>query len=349
MVSPMRDLDTLAAKTSAGLVGEGLAGAAIAIRLRTGETGQAAAGAADLARGTSLAPQHQFRIASISKTFVFATILRLHEAGTLHLDAPIARFLPDLPYADAVTLRHILMQTGGLPVWATDRVEEIPPAAGWSPRAVIDFHYARTPASPPGGGVVYANVGSRVAGHIAELATGTPIPVLIRRLFLDPLGLADTVPSGSGEIRPPRLCHGYAFDVPGAPRDVTWDVPQAWLWSGGDMYATPADLTRWADALFTGRVLGPLTAALLTERVPGSFHGSTMSHHGLGIMVFTRGMSALGYRGTTPGFVSILGHEPDSGTSVAVLTNSFSPDPHSLHRSGVERAMFDILDRLAGG
>jgi D-alanyl-D-alanine carboxypeptidase len=341
----------IASAAARGIVERGIVGAVVGIRLPDGEHHEAAAGIAGLTSGTSVASNDQFRVASITKTFVFAAVLRLHDEGRLDIEEPIRRWLPDLPFADRLTLRHVLMQTGGLPVWATDRVEEIPPAAEWSPKDVIEFHYRMTPPSQPGGPMVYANVGSRLAAYVAEQAADEPIAKLVQRSFLEPLALRDTIATGSGTVRPPRLTRGYACDGSGPPRDVTFDVPPAWLWAGGDMVSTAADLTRWGAALLNGEVLGPaFTTALRTELTPGQFHGSTMSHHGLGVMAFTAsdGSRVIGYRGTTPGFVSILGVEPERRIAITVLTNSFSPDPYSIYRAGVEHTLFTVLKHLTG-
>jgi D-alanyl-D-alanine carboxypeptidase len=340
--------DDMLSQAAGDLVGRGLVGCVVGLRWGEGAFAAASAGYSDLEAKQAMTTDRLFRIASISKTFVFALVLRLAEERRLSLDEPIARFLPELPFANQVTLRHVLMQTGGLPVWATDRVEELPPATGWTPMQVVGFHYRATPPRAPGGPMVYANVGSRVAGVIAEKAAGKPIAPLMRDYFLDPLGLSDTVPSGAGAIRPPRLACGYDASVAHRPKDVTWAVPSEWLWAGGDMYSTAEDLTDWAQALFNGRVLDEqATRALFGPWARGGFHGSTMSHHGLGVMVFSSdGLDALGYRGTTPGFVSILGFDAETKASVSVLTNSFSPDPNSIHRSGVEQAMFAVLRQI---
>ena len=344
----MRQLSEIARDAATDLVKRGPVGAVVGVRTRDGAYAEAASGHADLALGLPMTADRQFRIASITKTFVFALILRFHEQGLLQLEDVIGQWLPRHPFADQVTLRHVLMQTGGLPAWATDRLDEIPAAAEWSPRQVIDYHYEKTRPVQPSGAMVYANVGSRIAGYIAEQVGGAPISDLVRHSFINPFELRDTIPPGGASRKPERLATGYAFDGQSGPRDVTWAVPAAWLWCGGDMYSTASDLTVWAHALFTGRVLSPeMTQALRTEWAPGGFHGSSMSHHGLGVMVFTQDhLLGIGYRGTTPGFVSILAFQPELGAAVSVLTNSFSPDPNSIHRAGVEQTLFSVFQRL---
>ncbi|MBK6734648.1 MAG: beta-lactamase family protein [bacterium] len=70
-----------------------------------------------------LTPAHTFRIASNTKTYVAATVLRLAEEGRLALEAPLADLLPpDLAtvlaadgYAlGAMTVRQVLSHTAGL-------------------------------------------------------------------------------------------------------------------------------------------------------------------------------------------------------------------------------------------
>ena len=69
-----------------------------------------------------------------------------------------------------------------------------------------------------------------------------------------------------------------------------------------------------------------------------------MSHHGLGVMFFSRGDRRIpGHRGSTPGYAGIFGYDPDTSTAVAVQSNSHAADPTSVHRAGVEDAFFEIL------
>lgn len=335
-----------------GLVGAGIVGAAVAVQTGEAAPEAAAAGLSDLGRGVAMRPDQRFRIASITKTFVAATALQLCDEGALSLDDAIGRWLPGRPHADTVTLRHVLTHTGGLPSWSPYALDDYPEGDPGPPsRAYVDVAYRLTAAGPPGGGFAYANIGSRIVGTIVEQVTGERLPDRIERRLLRPLGLADTVPSGRLGPLPDRLARGYYHaggDAP--PRDVTEHVPPAFLWSGGDMVSTVADLLRWMRALFGGAVLTAATtrAAMVDSLVPGAFDGSSMSHHGLVSMVFGGdGCRVFGYRGSTPGYVGIAGYAPDRDVAVAVLTNSFSPDPHAVQRAAVESAMFRAID--AGG
>ena len=347
----MTDIHPVAAVLAAS-VESGVVGISAAILAPDGVRREFACGSADLGAGTPLTPRHRFRIASITKTFVFALVLQLHEEGKLDIEAPLRRWLPALPHSDRVTLRHVLTQTGGLPTYSHDALDEFPPADSlWTPEALVALAYRKTPPRPPGGGMVYANVGSKVAALVAGMAGDEPLPEAIRRRFLAPLGLDTVVPSGAGGPLPADLARGYHFlpDRP-EPVEVTRRVPPSFLWGSGDMLADPAALVAWADALYGGRVLPrERTRELLTLAHPGRLAGSTLREHGLGVMFFVRdSIRVAGHRGSTPGYASILAYRPETGTSVAVLANCHAADPDSLHRAGVEDALFRILAACGG-
>ena len=326
-------------------VGKGLVGCALGVRRGGREVAALARGLADREADLPLGANTQFRIASITKTFVAALLLQLVEEGRFGLDEPLARWLPERPFADRVTVRHVLTHTGGLPVYSLYELDDFPPADAELARTVfIDHAYERTPPKAPGGPFEYANVGSRVLGHIVELETGEDLTRRMEARLLEPLGLADTLASGWRGPPPPRLARGYLHEGD-LVRDVTHRVPPNYLWSGGDMISTVGDLTRWARALFTGEVVGAaLTEALRTELVAGVFAGSSMSHHGLGVMVFERGGRRLfGHRGSTPGFVGIVGYDPGADVAVAVQSNSYAADALSIFRGEVETVLFGAI------
>src|SRR5450432_3647102 len=80
-----------------------------------------AAGVSDLATGANLRPAAQFRIGSITKTFVATIVLQLVGEGRLRLDEPVARRLPGLlANGEQITVRQLLNHTSGLPDYTGD-------------------------------------------------------------------------------------------------------------------------------------------------------------------------------------------------------------------------------------
>ena len=178
----------------------------------TGSAGHAAFGAR-----AALDPGAGFRIASVTKTFTAAAILRLVEQGRVGLDDPIAEHLAPATFdllrgggydADAIHVRHLLMHTSGLYDYASD------------PKFVAyvlthgRHHWTRTeqvrfaithgkPYAAPGKEFHYSDTGYVLLGEILERATGRPLASAFRRLLgFEQLGLSHTYLE-SLEPRPP--------------------------------------------------------------------------------------------------------------------------------------------------
>src|SRR5206468_5083295 len=65
-------------------------------------------GMANIEERIAAAPDTNYRLASVTKQFTAAAILMLADRGKLSLDDPITRYLALPPYANAITIRHLL-------------------------------------------------------------------------------------------------------------------------------------------------------------------------------------------------------------------------------------------------
>ncbi len=101
------------------------------------------------AEAQPIARDTMYDIASLTKMFTATVALRLADAGLLDLDAPVARYLPDL-HAAQVTITHLLTHTSGLDI-RLSVLREQGAAAIW--RTVYELE----PARPPGTAVAYTS------------------------------------------------------------------------------------------------------------------------------------------------------------------------------------------------
>lgn len=73
-------------------------------------------GFANLEHDVPVTPDTIFELASVTKQFTATAIMRLVEEGKVGLDDPIARRLSGAPETwKAITVRHLLTHTSGLP------------------------------------------------------------------------------------------------------------------------------------------------------------------------------------------------------------------------------------------
>ena len=146
------------------------------------------------ASGDTLTRTSAFRLASLSKAYTAAGVLRLCEQGKLDLDAPIHAVMPDFPYPD-VTPRHLLNHTSGIEDLylevATVNKESLGPILTIS--EVVDMVQAGLmPKRAPGDTMVYSNTGYVFAAGLIEHVSGRSFEDFMRTELFEPMGMTNT-------------------------------------------------------------------------------------------------------------------------------------------------------------
>jgi len=131
---------------------------------------------------------------SMSKTITAVAVLRLVESGRLSLDDSLARFVPQSPYGAAVTVRHLLSHTSGIPnpiplrwVHAAERHDGFDEASALG--AVLRRHSRLT--AEPGARFRYSNIGYWLLGRIVQEVSGTSFEAYVTEHVLARLGIAN--------------------------------------------------------------------------------------------------------------------------------------------------------------
>ncbi|MGH3097182.1 MAG: serine hydrolase domain-containing protein [Streptosporangiales bacterium] len=261
----------------------------------------------------------QYRIGSITKTFVAVLVMRLRDEGKVRLDDHLDAYVSGTPVGDR-SLVHLLSHGSGLS-------SEIP--GDWWERS-----YGRDEATlltaltgdsvkhPAGRRYHYSNPGIALLGTLVERLRGRPWFDVLRDEVLAPLGMERT----SYHPRPPHAqgygVHPYADVVLREPHTDTAAMAPA-----GQLWSTVGDLARWA-AFLTGDTGGALAPATVEEmRQPIHVEDDdTWSHaYGLGVGVDrARGRRLVGHGGSMPGFLANVSVQPEDGTGAICLANATS-------------------------
>ncbi|MFJ4849736.1 serine hydrolase domain-containing protein [Streptomyces sp. NPDC088733] len=255
----------------------------------------------------------QYRIGSITKTFVAVLVMRLRDAGRLGLDDAVDKHL-GATAATGVTIRQLLAHTAGL---ASE-----PPGPWWERtpgglRPDIDGllgEHARL--HPAGERHHYSNPGFALLGAVVErLHDGQPWDELLWSQVLEPLGMARTTRRPQAPHAGGWAVHPYAeLMLPEAVHETGLMAPAGELWSTAD------DLCRWAAFLAAGDE-AVLSAATLEEMrrpaAPGGDHGL-----GLQLTAAADGRPLVGHGGSMPGFVAGLWCDVAEQVGAVVLANS---------------------------
>ena len=209
-------------------------------------------GFADIERETPNSTSTIFYLASLSKQYTAAAILKLESSGKLKVGDPIRQYLVDVPADKSeITIHQLLTHSSGLDDFGFDPLE-----SDWS---VMDRDDAvrgilRTALrSSPGAKFAYSNTNYILLAAIVERASGKPIQEFVRSNLLGSSGARSTQFGWSLKGGSPEVAHSYA----GAEDLGNYlDRPRSWLRVGpGDVLASVIDLDRWFRALKDGSIL----------------------------------------------------------------------------------------------
>jgi D-alanyl-D-alanine carboxypeptidase len=280
----------------AALVAESDAPGGVLLVRTTAGTWQRAVGLAEIRPRKTMTVSGRFRIASVTKTFTAALVLRLVGDGKLLLEDTLDRWLPNrLPNgaAAAISIRQLLSHRSGL---SDDSPEWI--------------------AEPPGR-YYYANRNYLLLGEVVEAVTATTFETALGERILRPLRLGKTEPSTAAAAA--GIVHGYS---PSRPRVDFTALPLTG--PHGGLVSTAADVASFARALFRGTLLPkPLLAEMTTAGSVQGFATAGYTAYGLGLMRFpSRCGPAWGHRGRHYGYTTFLLSTAGGARTAVVLLNS---------------------------
>lgn len=305
-----------------------------------GEIVSAAVGAANLDSGEQVTIDDYFRIGSVTKPMLAATVLSLAEDGLVDLDAPAADYVPadiadNLANADTATVRQLLQMTSGIPDYlGTDEFYFAfldAPDTFWTPEQTLTFAYGLPADFPVGDGYTYSNSNYTLAQIVAESVTGQPLRDIMAERIFGPADMA-TCYLESPDTFAQNIVRGYDYPEDGGDgyADVTTINDGVGLGDGG-VVCTAQDLAKFMPALIGGELIGDEMLAEMLDAVDDGNGGT----YGLGIDYEQDGEYGytLGHFGATSGFQSAMHYLPDENLSIVILTNfaeSEAPEPLSL-------------------
>jgi len=289
-------------------------------------------GYADSVRCTPLTPRHRFRVASHSKSFTAAGIMKLREEGKLGLDDRIGHYVEGLhSEIAAARIGQLLSHGAGIVRDGSDSgqwQDQRPFLSGAELRADL----VEAPVVEPNTRFKYSNHGYGLAGLVIAAVTGTPYCSWIKRAIIDPAELDETEPDMPVADGVP-FAHGHSPKLPLGRRVVIpGDNPTNALASATGFVSTARDLARWFAQLGPAAKESVLTVASRREMVRAQWrnpYSSVERYYGLGIMSGKQGeWEWLGHGGAFQGFASRTVALPEPGLAVSVVTNAVDGAAH---------------------
>jgi D-alanyl-D-alanine carboxypeptidase len=266
-------------------------------------------GFADTTTKQPVTPNTVFQIGSMTKAFTAAAIMLLVEEGKVSLDAPIDRYLKNLPQAwQPLTLRQLLSHTSGLPDYSDNIIHKQREMK--SPTDFIAIEGKQPLDFPTGESWSYSNSGFYLAGMIIERASGQRYGDFLRDRIFKPLNMQQTQAKIANV---PNLATGYD-----APRQSDDDIV---CYAAGNILSTAIDMAKWAQALQQRKLLS--AKSYQTLWTPVRLKNGRRQDYGLGwFLPRPNGDQHISHNGLVNGFASAITYDPRQKLSVVVLTNS---------------------------
>lgn len=251
----------------------------------------------------------KYRIGSITKMFTATMIFQLIEEGKLTLATTLDKFLPSIPNAKQITIANLLHHNSGIhsytddPAYTTWRTE---PKTEDDILSLISKH---GPDFQPGEKFSYSNSNYFILGYIVEKITGESYSQILSRRITSRIGLVNTYVGGKIEVAKDESCsYQFSGSWTHAP-ETDMSIPGG----AGSIVSTPADLTKFIEALFSLKLVSQSSIDQMKNITDGWGMGMFQ------IPFYER--RAFGHNGGIDGFASTLSYFPEESLAVSYCTN----------------------------
>lgn len=302
-------------------------------------------GTGTIGKDDPLTANDYFRIGSNTKTMTVTVLMQLAQEGKLSLDDPIGKYRQGVPNGDRITLAQLAEMRSGLFSYTFDPAFNASldnePQKVWTPDELLNIAFSHPVNFAPGEKFEYSNTNTILLGLVIEKVSNMSVADNFQQRIFTPLGLRHTsFPAATDSSIPNPHPQGYAFgtnvstlqtyelppDQQAAalagtlkPSNQTTSSP-SWTWTAGAAISTVDDMATFVRALADGDLLNKdMQQTRIDSIQPIDPANPAMAGYGLGIVRF--GAHLLGHDGQMPGFMTFMGHDPDSGLTIVVATN----------------------------
>ncbi len=291
----------------------------------------------------------QFRIASVTKTFIGSAILQLVGENRFHLNDNMEKLLPGfLNYGEKITVKMLLNHSSAIPDYATtdeftDKwVENF--TYNWSKEELFGFIKNEDLLDKPGHEGYYSNSNYYLLGLLIEKYSQKSLPEYLKDKIFDPIGLTNTYFPTTDKLGGKYADGYFDFNENGLfeSNEVVTDQNPSAIWAAGMIVSDIHDLSLWIDELFTGTLITPQLQKIRLD-MNMQLHGAPeFVKMGLAVASID---GAEGHTGAIPGFTSVLFRY--KGADIIALSNCFhtKKDMGSVAETLLQKVKTQILDK----
>ena len=274
-------------------------------------------GLANVENQEPLTVDHQFQIASVSKSFVAVSILQLVEARKLTLDQTIDKYFPDMPNAKEITIHQLLTHTSGL--YSGDDLTNYSEVTSVEEIISPAFQPSNLYYEEPGTYSIYSNLGYDVLGAIIEKVSGMPYETYLEENILIPADMTQSGLNIEGNALE-KLATAYNGNI-----EENYEAKvlhPSFGYSSGGLHSTAMDLYKYDRALKSNSLISQQSYDLMTQ----AYTKVGRKDYGYGWYIDTGVENTISHTGNLIGWHSMLLRHQEDKVTVILLTNHDESD-----------------------
>lgn len=297
-------------------------------------------GLANLAEKAPITPETNFELASCSKQFTGAAILRLYEKGKLKLEDDVRKYLPELPVYDEknpITILDLARHTSGLPEYFDLPIVNEKGRSFTKEELLKEFGKQTEKTSlnfPTGEKYEYINSNYVLLAFIVERVSQKSFGEFLQEEFFDPLDMDTTSVFESKTFAPDDPALGYGMNESGG-YEILWGPPAFYKNAGivvgdGGVWSNLADLTQWDKGWREGKVLKPET--IKYALVPSKTRNGEENDYAFGWFVEVEDgvLKKMEHDGLWGGFHNVIIRNVGEDYTLVILSNNDNVAPYAV-------------------
>jgi CubicO group peptidase (beta-lactamase class C family) len=262
-----------------------------------------------------------FQIASVTKTFTSAMVLKLVELKKMSLTDKLSKWYPGFPNSDRITIENLLSHTSGIFDYTRDTVSHLNIEANmmaFLAKKPLDFE--------PGTDWRYSNSGYSILGYIIRKVSGMTYEQAVRHYIFTPLHM-DHSGFDFEHLRNPEKARGYSMGDSGKVAAGYSDSSA--VFAAGAIYSTVGDLYKWHQGLQTYQVVG--------KAMMDKAYTRFKNNYGYGWIIDSIGNQKMVYHsGNIAGFSSVLARIPADDVCIVLLNNQEGTELETIARNIID-------------
>tara|TARA_B110001450_G_scaffold252871_1_gene275348 strand:- start:149 stop:1471 length:1323 start_codon:yes stop_codon:yes gene_type:complete len=266
-------------------------------------------GFADIENNLKATENSKYRIGSITKSFTTVLVLKAIEQKKLDLNQSTDKWFPTIKNAKQITVKHLLSHRSGIHNFTNDKDYLAYNTQPKTEKEMVEIIAKGGSDFQPDSKAEYSNSNFVLLTYILEKTFNKSYSELLQEYIVKPIDLTNTyvfkkINTSNNECKSYKFVSSWKEET-----ETNYTIPLG----AGAITSTPSDLTKFADALFDGKLLKSESLEIMKTVKDG---------YGIGLIQipFYNSIS-YGHTGGIDGFSSVYSHFSEDKISYALISN----------------------------